>query len=107
MQVNAGPTSPTAVLLASVAAAQGATSQADVTAVVIGVTLLAGVIQIILGALGMGLLLTSLLSWPVRSAFLTGAAVITVCSQVTARGQLERWPRCVVFWMAGHCASML
>ena len=86
-KVNSGPTSPTAVLLASVAASQGVSTPEALTAVVVGVTLVSGIVQMVMGVVGMGLLLASLLSWPVMSAFLSGAAVITVCSQVRARAR--------------------
>ena len=51
-------------------------------AAVLAVTFAAGVMQLLLGVMGMGLLLASLMSWPVMSAFLAGAAIITVASQV-------------------------
>ena len=54
-------------------------------AAVIAVTFAAGVMQLLLGVMGMGLLLASLMSWPVMSAFLAGAAIITVASQVGVR----------------------
>lgn len=53
------------------------------TAAIIAVTFAAGIVQLLMGALGMGLLLASLMSWPVMSAFLSGAAIITVVSQVS------------------------
>lgn len=76
-----GPTAAISIVVMSVASSQGVTEPAGYLAIVLAVTLLAGLIQLALGLLRMGALV-NFISHTVVIGFTAGAAVLIATSQM-------------------------